>query len=58
MQCCALLAALDLQLLTVPQQADAVSAQQSKAVQEQLQLLGAAFQLKVIPDLHMNPETM
>ena len=56
MQSCASLAALDLQLLTIPQEADAVGAQQSKAVQEELQLLGAAFQLKIIPDLHMNPE--
>ena len=52
------LATLDLQLLTVPQQADAVGSQQSKAVQEELQLLGAAFQLEIIPDLRMHPESV
>ena len=58
MQCCSSPATLDLQLLAIPQEADAVGAQQSKAVQEELQLLGAAFQLKIKPDLHMNPEPM
>ena len=55
MHSCASLAAPYLQLLTISQEADAVGAQQSKAVQKELQLLGAAFQLKVIPDLHMSP---
>ena len=47
---------LDLHQLTTPQEAHAVGAQQSKAIQEELQLLGAAFQLEVIPDLHMSAE--